>query len=608
MAEGSRGGSWGIALAATALAGVAANGAATQVIAALLAYDPALGPHWRGLYPPWMWARWWDAYGAVRPDVIQPVVVALSAAVTGWAIIGWAAAAGRKEQLVAAGQDHGTAKWAEAEDIEAARLFAEGGVHLGAWTNPASRPKDGGARRMLRHDGDEHVAVIAPTRSGKGVGIIVPTLLTWRGAAVVYDQKGELWDLTSGWRAANVGPVYRFEPADRDNCCRFNPLYSIRIRTSHEVGDAQNLARIIIDPDGNGSGTGDHWTKSAEALLVGMILFVLYEAAGAGRTANMGDLIHVLTDPERPQKVLFLAMATNTFGPDGARHPLIAGVGADSSRKPDKEMASIWSTAVACLAIYRDPILIDSLRGNTITYEDIVDSDRPATVYLVTGETDKDRLRPFVRLFVSQLLRVLLRADMDPRDRSGSAYRHRLLFLLDEFISLGKIDYIQEALSFVAGYGIRAMLVIQDISQLQAVYGRDETILANTHVRAIYAPNRVETAEWISRSLGAATETTTSLSKGGKDAKLSKKFDERRRELMTPDEVMRIKKMEADGDRVYPGKVLLMVAGQRPVLGEQTPYFLDAAMAERAAMEPVDCAWEFVHNRELGLPAAATGG
>ena len=141
----------------------------------------------------------------------------------------------------------------------------------------------------------------------------------------------------------------------------------------------------------------------------------------------------------------------------------------------------------------------------------------PVTLYLVVRAEDKDRMRPLLRLIINQLVRVLLRPEITfERGRPQMPHKHRLLLMLDEFPSYGKLEVFQEALAYVAGYGIKAYLIMQDMSQLWAAYGKDESITSNCHVRIAYAPNRVETAEWLSRMVGTSTVVKEDVTTSGK--------------------------------------------------------------------------------------------
>ncbi|MEJ2118748.1 MAG: type IV secretory system conjugative DNA transfer family protein, partial [Alphaproteobacteria bacterium] len=201
---------------------------------------------------------------------------------------------------------HGTAHWAEREEIRAARLLPTkgkpgAGVYVGGWTDSQGR------LHYLRHDGPEHIAAIAPTRSGKGVGLVVPTLLSWPHSVVVNDQKAELWHLTAGWRQTEAGNVVmRFDPGAAEGSVAFNPLAEIRLGTIHEVGDVQNLVTILVDP--SGKGLIDHWAKTAHAFLTGVVLHVLYQVREQGKTGTLPNVADALSDPNRPIDGLYREM------------------------------------------------------------------------------------------------------------------------------------------------------------------------------------------------------------------------------------------------------------------------------------------------------------
>lgn len=283
--------------------------AATQYFAHAFQYHVALGANQNHLYAPWKileWAKLWpDRYGN---EFSMAGSVATMTAAIGLILL---LALKRHLSGPATSYLHGSARWAGKKDIVAAGLLprrpsllellrGQGdassrstGVYVGAWVDKRGR------QHYLRHEGPEHVLCYAPTRSGKGVGLIVPTLLSWGESAVITDLKGELWELTAGWRKQYAGNrVLRFEPASINGGAHWNPLEEIRLGSENEVGDVQNLATLIVDPDGKG--LESHWQKSAQALLVGLILHALYQARSGGKvTPSLSDIDSLLSDPNR---------------------------------------------------------------------------------------------------------------------------------------------------------------------------------------------------------------------------------------------------------------------------------------------------------------------
>jgi hypothetical protein len=232
---------------------------------------------------------------------------------------------------------HGSARWANRDDIAGAGLLprlrkwheivrgveteASSGVYVGAWVDKAGR------LHYLRHDGPEHVLTYAPTRSGKGAGLVVPTLLSWPASAVITDLKGELWSMTAGWRQKHArNKVLRFEPAEPTCDVFWNALDECRVDTGNEVGDVQNLATLIVDPDGKGLET--HWQKTAQALLVGVILHALYKRKSEGTPASLPYIDHLLADPDRSVAELWMEMVTYEHV-KGQPHPVVAAAARD---------------------------------------------------------------------------------------------------------------------------------------------------------------------------------------------------------------------------------------------------------------------------------------
>jgi type IV secretion system protein VirD4 len=223
---------------------------------------------------------------------------------------------------------------------------------------------------------------------------------------------------------------------------------------------------------------------------------------------------------------------------------------------------------------------------------DLMNHEKPVSLYLVVRAEDKDRIKPLMRLIINQLVRVLLRPEITyAGGRPQPPHRHRMLLMLDEFPSYGKLEVFQEALAYIAGHGIKAYLIMQDIAQLWGAYSRDESIISNCHVRVAYAPNKIETADWLSRMTGTATivkeDITTS---GGRFSavlsNVSRTYHQISRPLATPDEIMRLKSPVKDERDVItePGDMLVFVAGHAPILGTQSLYFRDPVFSARAAI------------------------
>ena len=376
---------------------------------------------------------------------------------------------------------YGSARWAVQKEIRAAGLTSPDGVVLGKFE-----------RDYLRHNGPEHVLCFAPTRSGKGVGLVVPTLLTWSGSCIVHDIKGENWNLTSGFRSKH-GRVLLFDPTNPE-LAAYNPLLEVR-RGEWEVRDVQNVADVLVDPEGSLE-RRNHWEKTSHALLVGAILHVLY--AEPGKT--LAGVALFLSDPRRSiDLTLRVMMATPHLGEAGP-HPVIASAARELLNKSENERSGVLSTAMSFLGLYRDPVVAKVTQRCDWRIHDLVEGERSTTLYLVVPPSDISRTKPLVRLILNQIGRRLTE-DLNARGR-----RHRLLLMLDEFPALGRLDFFESALAFMAGYGIKSVLIAQSLNQIEKAYGPNNAILDNCHVRVSFATNDERTAKRVSDALGTATE------------------------------------------------------------------------------------------------------
>ena len=422
---------------------------------------------------------------------------------------------------------------------------------------------------LVRHDGPEHVFCFAPTRSGKGVGLVIPTLLSWPHSVLVYDIKKENWALTAGWRR-QFSRTWRFEPTSIDSV-RFNPLLEIRKGLS-EVRDTQNVADILVDPTGERE-TRDHWQTAAHALLCGAILHVLY----AEGDKTLAGVAAVLSDPACTQRQTLSRILVTNHLPTGP-HPVVAQAAREMLNKSDNELSGVVSTAMACLGLYRDPVIARNTAESDFRIADLMNADAPVSLYLVVPPSDLARTRPIVRLMLNQIGRRLTESM---QVGGNAAYRHRLLLLLDEFPSLGRLEFFETALAFIAGYGLKAVLIAQSLNQLEKAYGPHNSILDNCHIRLAYAANDDRTARRISDLLGLATEKRLQKSYSGSGLFLTHRSEsehEYGRPLLTPAEVTQLP--QDDG--------ILLVGGRLPYRARKVRYFLDPRFKGRGGLPPPD--------------------
>lgn len=578
------------------------NGITTQYVASRFAYNPTyLGsPNKFGFYPIFSWIKWQKQYGNLNKLLFYSIDVTVIV-FSGLFLIFMIALIlliKRKKAAPVEGL-HGTAKFCDNEqEIKETGLLipdptVSNAVVVGGWTDKK------GKLQYLKHQGAEHIMAIAPTRSGKGVGLIVPTLLSWTQSAVINDIKGELFAMTSGWRKKHANNiVLKFDPASPDGSCSYNVLAEVRLNTPYEVGDIQNMVTIIVDPDGKGI-DGDHWASSAFNLLVGVILYRLKVAhENQEDIPNLFDIGWTLSDPNSDNATLWNNMMT--YIPEGKNEvdPVISQVGQDLlsvMTNGAEEYTSILTTTKRFLNIYRDPIIRKNVAKADFKVLDIVRSDKPVSLYLIVKPADKDRLAPIMRLLINQIMRGLTRDTLtfDKDNRPIKPHKHDLLMMTDEFPSLGKLEVFEESMAFVAGYGIKCYVIIQDFNQLWKIYSENESITSNCHIRVAYAPNRQETAEKLSEMTGTMTVNTEEVSESSKHLgmtdSINRSYQNVSRPLMTPHEIstMKAPKKNEKGLIVESGDMLIFVAGHNPIYGTQPLYFLDPVWSARSKVPPI---------------------
>ncbi|AZI36084.1 conjugal transfer protein TraG [Caenibius tardaugens NBRC 16725] len=533
---------------------------ATQWTAAALAHQPQLGSPWFTIgdwpvYPPPAFFWWWFSFDAYAPDIfLRGAYIAVSGGFLSIAVaIGMSV--WRARELKDA-ETYGSARWATESEARAAGLLGDDGVILGKLGTD-----------YLRHDGPEHILCFAPTRSGKGVGLVVPSLLTWPGSCIVHDIKGENWGLTAGFRS-RFGKVLLFDPTNAASAA-YNPLLEVR-RGEWEVRDVQNIADILVDPEGSLE-KRNHWEKTSHALLVGAILHVLY----AETDKTLAGVANFLSDPGRPIETTLRAMMLTPHLGEAGVHPVVASAARELLNKSDNERSGVLSTAMSFLGLYRDPVVAAVTRQCDWRIADLMNGPHPVSLYLVVPPSDINRTKPLVRLILNQIGRRLTEQLV------STAKRQRLLLMLDEFPALGRLDFFESALAFMAGYGMKSFLIAQSLNQIEKAYGVNHSILDNCHVRVSFATNDERTAKRVSDALGTATEMRAMKNYAGHRLSpwlghLMVSRSETARQLLTPGEIMQLP----------PDDEIVMVAGTPPVRAKKARYFTDPRLTRRLLPAP----------------------
>ncbi len=535
---------------------------ATQWTAAALGYQPELGASMgiafgHPIYPPPAIFWWWFSFEAYAPEVFETGGMIAASSGLAAVVVAIVMSVWRARELKRTAT-FGSARWADGAEIAGAGLLGDHGAVLGQ-----------NEQCYLRHDGPEHVLCFAPTRSGKGVGLVIPTLLTWPASAIIHDIKGENWNLTAGFRST-FSRVLLFDPTNA-NSAAYNPLLEVR-RGVTEVRDVQNIADVLVDPEGSLE-RRNHWEKTSHSLLVGAILHVLY----AEPEKTLAGVAAFLSDPRRTiEATLTAMMATPHLGEAGV-HPVVASAARELLNKSENERSGVLSTAMSFLGLYRDPVIAEVTRQCDWRIMDLVSAKQPATLYLVVPPSDISRTKPLIRLILNQVGRRLT------EELEENSKRHRVLLMLDEFPALGRLDFFESALAFMAGYGLKAFLIAQSLNQIEKAYGQNNAILDNCHVRVCFATNDERTAKRVSDSLGTATEMRAMKNYAGHRLSpwlghLMVSRSETARALLTPGEIMQLP----------PDDEIVMLAGLHPIRAKKARYFKDRRLSARI-LPPPEC-------------------
>jgi type IV secretion system protein VirD4 len=563
---------------------------------------------------------------------------------------------------------HGTANFGKAADIKAAGLDAdESGVAIGR--NPFTN-------KLMLHNGEEHVFLGAPTGSGKGVGLIITTGITWKNSVFFFDPKGELWSCTA-WYRKNVlkQKVIKFEPLCKDNStAKWNPYSEIDFQSFDEMSDIITINTTMIKT-GEDTKKDPFWDDAPIALLNGVVLHLLYkhyqeqrnlpcptDAMSFISSPNM-DTDHLFTTMKlyphiSPQEFMQIeyeevvqgngenknvkkhyrnplyeiydeyipdlkpfkdalqldakayeavqtledlrkAIIASSIEIDWSApniekcankdeikatimmhrspfyqllvHPKVAECAASILNGAKDTRASIIQSVQTALSLYQDPLIKKNTATSDFCFKDLVDPKQAVSLYFKLQPNDIPKLRPLTRLFVNTMLAKTVRDMKFDTTGANDIKRQRLLLLLDEFPQLKKMDTIENTLAICRSYRVKIFLVAQSTTQLNEIYTRNNSILDNCQVQIYFPPAKHEAAKELSDLLGEKTIESTSHSSNGKITGGSSSVAPMARQLMKPDEIMRMSK----------NKELVIIPGCRPILGLKIHWFKEEFFKNR---------------------------
>ncbi|MBM3552971.1 MAG: type IV secretory system conjugative DNA transfer family protein [Alphaproteobacteria bacterium] len=452
---------------------------------------------------------------------------------------------------------HGKANFANEREIDTAGLRAKQGLLLGRKDN-----------RLLCFGGAEHVLVYAPTRTGKGVGYVIPNLLNWPDSVVVLDVKKENFEKSAAFRAAHGQEVFLFDPLNETGrTARYNPLSYVRSNTDDLYDDLQRIAVMLFPSESRGD---PFWFESARSAFVAIGGYV---SETPGLPFTIGEILRQLSSTHDLKKHFEKIIEARKSGPSPLSRHCVTALH-DFLAASENTMNSVRKTVTARLGLWLNPRIDAATAENDFDLRLL--RQRSMSIYLGVTPDNLDRLSPLLNLFFQQVV------DLNTRElpEQNPKLNRKLLLLLDEFAALGNVQVLAKSVAFLAGYGVRLLTVIQSPAQLRAIYGVDLTknIITNHAVEVVFAPKEQDVANELSERIGYDTVKAKSSSgpKGLARRAISETVSEQRRALMLPQELKLLPK----------SKAILLMAGVPPIIAEKIVYYQDKAFIERVLPAP----------------------
>jgi type IV secretion system protein VirD4 len=549
-------------------------GAATQRQAAMFHYPVEFGGGLDvgsvRLYAPWAFLGWMRTYAHLYPAAFGSNLLILAACAALPSVI----ALGAMGQLSGRVRQYGERAWATLSDVRRAELVHGPGDRYGRVFGKFKN-------RLLVFTGDLHSIVVGASRSGKGAGHVVPTLISWPKSVLCYDRKGELWHITADWRK-KFSHVFRFEPTD-PNTVRWNPLFEVR-KGAMEVADIQNVVGILVDPLGLKAGDLSFWDQTATNFFTALILHVLY--AEPDEKKNLAHVRRLVIDIEptlwamkttvhryRPDLGQPDGLARDAAGePIAEVHPeVMLGALALETMEP-RVRSSVLATCLAALGLWADPMVEYATSWSDFVIGDLVCSEHPVSFYLTTPQAHADRLAFLVRVFVRQTINGLM--EEIHYDSRGRRKQHRMLLLLDEFPKLGALPFLENAMGEMAGYGITAHLICQSFNDVFSKYGPRTPLFDNMHITATFATSEPESIKKVIERAGKSLELRESYSS-------PRTMFSRAHRSVSLGEQQRYILSEEDVRGLDPDKQFLFVNNCKPILADKIRYWNEPWFAER---------------------------
>lgn len=419
------------------------------------------------------------------------------------------------------------------------------------------------AQNLLLYGGDEHVLLYAPTRSGKGVGVVIPNLLNWPGSAVILDIKKENWALTAGFRKSGGQDVFLFDPLEPSGKThRWNPLATVRRGTEFQIEDLQRLADLFIPV----ASKDPFFDRAAQTAFVGV---GGYLAETPELPFTLGEIYRQLTLTPSFAKTFRKRIEDRAKSERPLSVQTVSTLN-DFLSKSENTFESVKSTITANLGLFANPMLDRATSASDFNFADL--RRKPMSIYVGISPNNLGRLAPLMNLFFQSCVD----ANMQELPEQNPALRHKVLLCMDEFASVGELPAFKRGIGYFAGYGLKVLTIVQTPAQLADIYGRDgaDAYMDNSGVSIVFTPKGLTEAKNLSERLGTLGVEVESESKSKYLANrqgTTVSQSEQRRSLMLPQELLQMDQSEA----------LVLVGGHPPIKAKKIRYYAESALLKR---------------------------
>jgi type IV secretion system protein VirD4 len=494
---------------------------------------------------------------------------------------------------------YGSARWGTEKDLKKFGLTQRTGIvlaefqkaELAAKVNPQNASISlvlKKAAPLVCHSGGTNTLMIAPTRSGKGVGSIIPTCLNFPGSMIVFDPKGELFFTTAGFRQ-KFSRILKFSPISRNTVC-FNPMAEVELTEQAFADIGLILGNMFEEPKGGNDGAANFFDNMAQDLLTGLIFHVLSSGIYPKEQQNLNGVLGILSQAAAQNinqegketgagdALLHEMMECKHYDQDNREseyiHKIISNAAARCLGQHTKVRSDTFTTVFSKMRLFEDPNIAYVTGDSDFKLQDFYDSDAPITLYLTVPFSDITRIAPVFKLLINFILNKFSRGEATYGELK---LKNRILFLLDEFPVLGAFPFLSKTLGILAGYGINFYIVVQALNQIVDLYGQHHTFLDNCKTVVVYAPGKIEDAKAFTEIIGKESVVKESLSTSGSRYavalnNLNASSQEVARDLMNPDELMKLPPTEA----------LILNQGMPPYIAKKVVYYQDKRFRNKA--------------------------